>query len=43
VIPENGFTIKVGSKLTNANYNIKNQSEVLSLLKSLMINQEVFA
>lgn len=41
VIPENGFTIKVGSKLTNAKYNLKNQSEVLSLLKSLI--QEVFS
>lgn len=41
VIPENGFTIKVGSKLTNAKYNIKNQSEVLNLLKSL--TQDVFS
>lgn len=43
VIPEKGFTIKVGSKLTNASYNIKTQSEVLSLLKPLMVNQEVYA
>lgn len=36
VIPETGFTIKVGSKLTNAKYNVKNQTEVLGILKSLV-------
>ncbi len=36
VIPENGFTVKVGSKLTNAKFNVKNQQEVVSLLKSLI-------
>jgi trehalose 6-phosphate synthase/phosphatase len=32
VIPDYGFTIKVGSKLTNARYNIRNQSQVLEIL-----------
>lgn len=35
VIPDSGFSIKVGSKLTNAKFNIKNQQEVFFLLKSL--------
>jgi trehalose 6-phosphate synthase/phosphatase len=34
IIPDHGFSVKVGSKLTNAKFNTKNQHEVMSLLKS---------
>jgi trehalose 6-phosphate synthase/phosphatase len=32
VIPKSGFTIKVGSKPTNAKFNIKNQSQIFEIL-----------
>ena len=32
VIPESGFTIRVGSKPTNARFNIKNQSQIVNIL-----------
>jgi trehalose 6-phosphate synthase/phosphatase len=36
IIPNHGFSVKVGSKLTNAKFNTKNQHEVMSLLKSFV-------
>lgn len=32
IIPESGFTIRVGSKPTNARFNIKNQSQIVKIL-----------
>ena len=32
VIPDYGFTIKVGSKPTNARFNIRNQSQIFEIL-----------
>lgn len=37
VLPEHGISIRIGRKLTNAKFSIKNQSEIVNLFKSFSL------